>query len=284
VRLADGRRINFRCAGPAIGPTVIFESGFAATSTEWFKVLPLVAHSHRACAYDRAGLGWSDMGPLPRDGEAIARDLDEALRAARIRGPYVLVGHSAGGLYVRLFAKLRPTAVVGLVLVEPAVEHEDRRFAAVLGRGAGSLAPQIDRAKACAAAAARRALPSLDPQLIRCGPAPGASAEARHDALSPTDWRTQESEAETLWGATSDEIDEDGASLGGMPLVVLTAANNSTGESGALWAELHRKLAAHSTRGSAQMVEGSGHMMMFDRPDAIVAAIDEVIAAASRKP
>jgi pimeloyl-ACP methyl ester carboxylesterase len=171
-----------------------------------------------------------------------------------------------------------------MVLVEPSADHQDRRFAARFGPGAGSLAGAIDRAKACAAAAARRALPSLDLQLIRCGPLPGASAEARHSALSVANWRTQESEAETLWGATSDEIDEDGASLDAMPLVVLTAARNSTGASGALWAELHREMAAQSTRGSAQMVEGSGHMMMFDRPDAIVAAINEVIAAADRKP
>ena len=284
IRLPDGRRINIRCAGPPIGPTVIFESGFAASSTEWVKVLPVVARRHRACAYDRAGLGWSDMGPLPRDGEAIARDLDEALRAARIRGPYVVVGHSAGGLYARLFAKLRPRDVVGMVLVEPSLDHQDRRFSARFGPGAGSLAGAIDRAKACAGAAARRTLPSLDLQLIRCGPLPGASAEARRSALSVANWRTQESEAETLWGATSDEIDEDGVSLGDRPLVVLTAARNSTGASGALWAELHRELAADSTRGSAQMVEDSGHMMMFDRPDAIVAAVNEVIAAADRKP
>lgn len=262
---------------------MIFESGFAATSTEWFKVLPAVAPRHRACAYDRAGLGWSDMGPIPRDGEAIASDLDQALRAARIRGPYVLVGHSAGGLYVRLFAKLRPREVVGMVLVDPSVEHQDRRFAR-FGAGSGSLSPLIERSKRCATAAAKGALPSLDPELWPCGPHPNDSAEARRNDLSVANWRTQEAEAEALWGATSDEIDEDGASLGNMPLVVLTAGKNAGGDSGVLWAELHRELAAHSSRGSAQMVEGSGHMMMFDRPDAIVTAIDEVIAAASRKP
>lgn len=263
---------------------MIFEAGFAATSSEWYKVLPSVARRRRACAYDRAGLGWSDFGPLPRDGEAIASDLDEALRAARIPGPYVLVGHSAGGLYARLFAKLQPREVVGLVLVESSVEHQDRRFAALLGRTAGSLSPQVERARVCAAAAARRALPSLDPSLIRCGPLPGASTEARRASLSVANWRTQQSEAETLWGATSDEIDENGPSLGGIPLVVLTAANNGAGADASLWAALHRELAARSTRGSAQMVEGSGHMMMFDRPDAIIAAINEVIAAtAGRK-
>ena len=282
VRLPDGRRINLRCAGPAIGPTVIFEGGFAATSTAWARVQPVIARRHFTCSYDRAGYGWSDPGPFPRDGEAVALDLDRALRAASIRGPFVMVGHSAGGLYVRLFADLRPHEVVGMVLVDPSVEHQDRRFAEAFGRGAGSLAPLIARAKACGAAAGRRALPSLDLALIRCGPAPGASPEARRNALSAADWATQVSELETLWGATSDEVAAGGPSMGDMPLVVLTAAGNGAGGGAVLWARLHSELAARSTRGSSQMVANSSHMMMFDRPDAIIAAIDEVIAAVGK--
>ena len=282
VRLADGRRINLRCAGPAVGPTVIFEGGFAATSTGWARVQPAIARAHFTCSYDRAGYGWSDPGPMPRDGEAVALDLDEALRAAHVRGPFVLVGHSAGGLYVRLFTDLRPREVIGMVLVDPSVEHQDRRFAQALGQDAGGLAPLIARAKVCGAAARRHALPSLDPALIRCGPLPGASVEARRDALSAANWATQVSELETLWGATSDEVDAGRGSLGDMPLIVLTAAGNGSGASAALWARLHGQLAALSTRGSAQMVARSSHMMMFDRPDAIIAAVNEVIAAVGR--
>ena len=284
VRLPDGRRINLRCAGRPVGPTVIFESGFAASSTEWGKVQSVIARNHLACAYDRAGLGYSDPGPMPRDGEAIARDLDQALQAAHIHAPFIMVGHSAGGLYARLFADRRPHDVVGVVLVEPSIEHQDRRFSAVFGKGAGSLAGQKTRAQACAAAADRHALPSLDPALIRCGPRPGASPEETRSALSAANWRTQYSEADTLWGATSDEVDAGGPSMGDLPLVVLTAGNNGTGPSASLWAEFHRELAARSSRGSAQMVAKSSHMMMFDRPDAIIAAINEVIAAATKRP
>ena len=95
VRL-DGRRINVRCLG-AGAPTVILESGYEADSLAWWKVEPEVARFTRVCSYDRAGAGFSDPGPLPRDGAAIAADLDKALSAAGIRGPFVLVGHSAGG-------------------------------------------------------------------------------------------------------------------------------------------------------------------------------------------
>lgn len=278
VRLPDGRRINLRCAGPAgAGPTVILEGGYAATSMAWYKVLPLVARTHLVCAYDRAGYGFSDPGPMPRDGEAVALDLDQALRAARINGPFVMVGHSAGGLYVRLFAEHRPGQVVGMVLVDPSVAYQDRRFAAAFGPGAGSLAPLRARAAACLAAALRHALPSLDPRL-RCG-----------KTNDPDTFRTQISELDTLWNATSDEVAAGPAKLGSMPLVVLTAAGTydalpprAREAVEGLWASLHRELAARSTRGSAQLVAGSSHMMMLDRPDAIAAAVDEVIKATKR--
>lgn len=107
AQLQDGRRLNLVCSGRG-APTVILESGFGATSGAWYKVRPALARGVRVCAYDRAGSGFSDPGPLPRDGAAIVRDLDQALTAAKIVGPYVLVGHSAGGLYARLFAARRP--------------------------------------------------------------------------------------------------------------------------------------------------------------------------------
>jgi pimeloyl-ACP methyl ester carboxylesterase len=282
VALRDGRKINFRCVGPAVGPTVIFEAGFANTSTVWAKVQRLMASRRRSCAYDRAGYGWSDAGPMPRDGEAVARDLDAALSNARIPGPYILVGHSAGGLYVLLFARLRPRDVVGMVLVDPSVPHQDRRFARLFGPRAGSLAPLVAKAKACEAAARRRALPSADPRLIGCGGGPGATAEQRRDSLSPAAWATELSELGTLWGATSDEVEGTGQSLGQTPVIVLTAGANGSGLAAAAWAQMHRELAARSSRGSAQLVAGSSHMIMLDKPQAVVAAIDEVAKAAGR--
>jgi hypothetical protein len=134
------------------------------------------------------------------------------------------------------------------------------------------------RAAACLAAAQHHALPSLDPGLIRCG-----------KTNDPDTFRTQISELDTLWNATSDEVAAGPANFGAMPLVVLTAAGTygnlpprARQAVEGLWASLHRELAARSTRGSAQLVAGSSHMMIFDRPDAIAAAVDEVIAATKR--
>jgi pimeloyl-ACP methyl ester carboxylesterase len=284
ARLPDGRHLNFRCSGQG-QPTVLFDGGFAADSTAWYKVQPLIARDHRACAYDRAGYGLSDPGPLPRDGAATAKDLDEGLRAAGIHGPFVLVGHSAGGLYVRLFADRRPREIVGMVLVDPSIEHQDRRFAMAFGPGAGSLAPLRARAAACLAAAESGALPSTDKALARCTPSPPPrDPAARARMIRPSIWSTQVSELDTLWGATSDEVDAGRTSYGALPLIVLTADGTNAGVPAAarpavdgLWRSLHQEIARRSTRGAERLVTGSSHLMMLDRPDAVAQAIVEVI-------
>lgn len=116
---AGGRKLHIVCAGQG-APTVIFESSGLSSSTEWEKLLPEVGKEHRACAYDRPGMGWSE----PVSGERTASDFVEELRgaltAAGEKPPYVLVGHSAGGPLVRAFAAAHPSDVAGLVLVDSA--------------------------------------------------------------------------------------------------------------------------------------------------------------------
>lgn len=295
VRLPDHRAINFRCTGSG-APTVLLEGGYGATSLAWWKVQPLVSPNHRVCAYDRAGFGFSDPGPLPRDGAAIARDLDQALRAARIGGPFIVVGHSAGGLYVRLFANLRPREVVGMVLVDPSVEYQDRRFVTAFGPGAGGVSALHARAERCLGAAKAGLLPSRDAALTTCTPAakPGQSAAVAAarlaEAKRPTTWEAQLSELDTLWTLTSDEIAAGRQSYGGLPLIVLTADGTYAGAPlavrsvvAAFWTGLHREVAARSSRGSERPVASSSHMMIFDRPDAIAAAIEEVTRDARTK-
>lgn len=288
VRLPDGRRLNLRCSGRG-APTILLEGGFAATSLAWYRVQPELAKRYRVCAYDRAGYGFSDPGPMPRDGAAVARDLDRALRAAKIKGPFVLVGHSAGGLYVRLLANRRPKDVVGMVLTETSVEHQDRRFAGLLGPGAASLGGIRERALRCQRAAEQKALPSQDPDLAQCVAAPrekqppAVYAARRAESLRATTWSTQVSELDTLWGRTSDQVSLGRQSYGDMRLIVLTAADAfadapepARSAIRGLWADLHREIAARSSRGEARTVPNSGHMMIFDRPDAVIDAVIEV--------
>jgi pimeloyl-ACP methyl ester carboxylesterase len=293
VELPGGRRIFMHCMGEG-SPTVIFESGYRGSSGAWFKVQPQVAKFTRACAYDRAGYGQSDPGPDPRDGAAVAHDLDAALRAADIAGPFVMVGHSAGGLYVRLFAELRPKDVVGMVLVDPSVEHQDRQFAAEFGPGQGGTTGTRAQAARCLQAAEQGLLPSNEPQLSACMPKPRkdpeASKEAVAEALRASTWATAVSELDTLWTSTSDEVDRSPGSYGDMQLIVLTAEGTYAGNPPAaataaegLWRRMHQQLAARSTQGQERLVTGASHMIMLDRPDAVTDAVREVVQQARAK-
>lgn len=116
---AGGFRLHLHSAGRN-GPTVVFDAALGASSLSWSLVQPDVVTFARTCVYDRAGFGWSERGPLPRTAGRAADELHLALGRAGERPPYVLVGHSYGGLVMRVFAARYPQEVTGLVLVDPA--------------------------------------------------------------------------------------------------------------------------------------------------------------------
>jgi len=120
----DGRSMRMLVAGTGEA-TVVFENGAGGPLEHWGKVQPEVSRFARTVTYDRAGNGLSEDGPAPRDGRRIATELHRALRQADIAPPYILVGHSLGGLYIRIFAGLYPDDVAGLVLVDPTQEGND---------------------------------------------------------------------------------------------------------------------------------------------------------------
>lgn len=281
ARLPDGRRMRLACEGSR-SPTILFESGFGAGADAWFKVKPLLSRSNRVCSYDRAGYGGSDPGPLPRDGASVAEDLDAAVRAASLRGPFVVVGHSAGGLYVRLFADRRPNDVVGMVLVDPSIEHQDQAFS-MFGPNAASVAPIRNSVARCLEIAAGE-VPGSPTENARCYDKGGKP-------LPASLWTAQLSELDTLWQATSDEVTAGRASYGGMPLIVLTAGKTYAAAPqpwrdalDARWREAHREIARRSSRGEERLVPDSSHLIMIDRPDAVAQAIREVVAETRRAP
>jgi len=113
-----GRRLYVHCTGSG-SPTVVLVSGLAETSVYWGGwIAPAVAQNTTVCAYDRAGQGWSDPPASPQDGAAVATDLHTLLADAHIPGPYVLVGHSTGGAYARVFAARYPDQVAGMVFLD----------------------------------------------------------------------------------------------------------------------------------------------------------------------
>src|SRR6185503_15971781 len=108
-----GHKLHIHCVGPTnAGPTVIFESGGGGYSRDWTRVRDLLPSQVRTCAYDRAGSGWSESGPAPRTMRQEAFELHALLEAAKVPGPFVLVGQSIGGLLVRLYTELYGNNVV----------------------------------------------------------------------------------------------------------------------------------------------------------------------------
>jgi pimeloyl-ACP methyl ester carboxylesterase len=139
-----GRRLYVECLGSG-SPTVVLEAGFGGASQGWTRVLPELARITRTCAYDRAGLGASDAIPGVHDAGDEIHDLERLLDRAHIKPPYVLVGHSYGGLLVRLFAHAHPDQTGGVVLVDALGRDAYRRWLAAWPK---SLAPTQRRALA----------------------------------------------------------------------------------------------------------------------------------------
>ena len=284
VKLPDGRRINVRCTGSG-SPTVILEAGLKAWSFVWAAVQDNV--KTRVCSYDRAGMGLSDPGPEPRDGAAIATDLDAWLRASGEKPPYLLVGHSAGGLYVRLFSNLRPDDIAGMVLVDSSVEGQ-------FGGDPRIYAAAATNTRACGATVA---LPHTDPKRIKCFP-PGRAKPTAFDlataALTQRQsyWDTLASEFVNL-PKTIAELRAGRQYYGALPLIALTAggsgpppadpqAAQKAAQSLAIWTEAHNQLAARSTIGVNRVVPDTNHLIMLHQPQSVIDAIAEVTAQSKR--
>src|SRR6185295_13267658 len=112
-----GHRLHLLCAGSGT-PTVILESGLGEGAAYWGWISTTVARDTKVCVYDRAGRGWSDSAAAAQDGIAVATDLHTLLDRGRVAGPFVLVGHSSGAEYVRIFAGRYPEQVAGMVLLD----------------------------------------------------------------------------------------------------------------------------------------------------------------------
>lgn len=120
-------RLHLYCTGEG-SPTVILEAGASSPSLVWYFVQEEIARSTRVCSYDRAGFGWSDPASSPLSPEQVAADLHKLLETADVQGPYILVGHSAGGVYVRAYTSQCPSDVVGLVFVDSSHEGQNVRL------------------------------------------------------------------------------------------------------------------------------------------------------------
>lgn len=293
VRLPDGRRFNMVCMGEG-APVAIILPGGSGWSLDWRGAQQALSEITRTCSVDRAGYGFSDAGPMPRDAAADVSDLFEALKASHMREPFVFVGHSHGGLELRLFAYEHPEMVSGLLLIDPSFEHF---WATQDGVKAGA-ERGLALYRACLAMArAGRIVPGEAPpgQTGACAwPAdPRRTADEKRAFLQvgsqPSRFETWISLVENTNGRTSDEVEAARRKLGSIPLIILSQdkahqaadwRNADPDRSYAAWVAAHEDEARDSTRGEHRIVEGAGHWIYGDRPDAVVGAFREVVEAA----
>ena len=281
---------------------MVLTAGLGQWSLAWSPVQAEIARTTRVCAWDRAGFGFSDASAARQDLAETTSDLARLLDAAGIDGPYVLVGHSAGGFESMRFADRHPARVAGMVLVNSTVPDQDR----LTREAAPALRHFYEPIEAESAAAIRRCIADLErgiltaatPDPDQCFAYPPdyppvlAAALRRLDA-DPARLATQLSLLEYYWsGAASLFMIDPRRDYGDLPLIVLTAGERVAVEGmpaeaiaqfpsqTAAWNRSHDALAALSRRGENRIVAGASHSIQRRRPDVVIAAVREVVEAA----
>lgn len=293
---AGGTRLHLYCTGEG-SPTVVVDAGNGDFSLGWSLVQPGVSEFTRICTYDRAGYGWSESSPLPRTAGNIAVELHTLLTNAGETGPYILVGHSMGGHDVRMYASLYPDEVAGMVLVDAAHEEQFERLPpeyALIDRQQTSY---LGMMRFLARFGVLRVIgnssggQNMAPAFVQQLPVdvqPVYLSMMSH----PLYFETSLAELESL--PVSMEEVAMSKDLGDMPLYVLTAGSTLTPESlqsiglppdfqvdtiQETWFELQNELATLSTQSEHIIVEGSGHAIHLDQPEAIIDAIRWIMQA-----
>lgn len=290
------RRLNLVCMGTD-SPVVLFEAGAGGGAPDWRKVQAEVAKVTRACAYDRAGYGYSDPIDRPVDAINVVADFHQMLKGASLDAPIVLVGHSVGGIYSELFAATYPSQVAGLVLVDPTgledfglinkvlTEDERAQQKASHLRQSATYARCLQlakRGKVPVSAGSECAAPQTDDPVM--------NVVLQRQYGDPKRWETFQSAMRAFYpsddplesdSVTTSEVRAQPLALGDKPLILLkTPGRVPPGERGE-WlrsASLAsaRKLVTASTRGRVVEVD-SGHYIQFQHPDVVIDTVLEVV-------
>ena len=276
-------------------PTIVLEAGLMSTMLSWSAIQRALAQSYRVVSYDRAGLGWSDLGPMPRTAERMVEELHTLLERASIPPPYVLVGHSFGGLTMPLFAARYPQETAGMVLVDPVVPaewnppSEQDRKRAEIGATISSRAALLCRVGVIRFVAflltsgATKLASRLVRLISREAPADSGSVSSPWFWNLPAEERTmaavfwvQEKFCRTI-ASQLENLPQSAVRVAELvnccsqPVVILSA--KSTPEKRR---EQHEAIARRLPKGRHVLAERSSHWIMQDQPELVLDAIHEV--------
>jgi pimeloyl-ACP methyl ester carboxylesterase len=269
-----GHRLHLSCTGSGT-PTVVLEPGAGGISSSLGWIAPAVARDTRVCVYDRAGRGWSEPADTAQDGARIATDLHTLLQRGHVPGPYVLAGHSFGGLYVLTFAARYPDEVAGMVLVDstaPAAAANP----GTASPGHGGSSNGMSRVSALVSASARLGLARLYAQFDFGSLPPRSRDEVRASVATASTLRSTIDEYVQATAST-----EQAAALGGFadkPLIVLTAGSGHD----AAWSAAQNRMATLSTNSVHRVIAGAAHEDLIGNEEdaaATTQAILDVVAS-----
>lgn len=264
-----GYRLHLHCTGEG-DRTVILEAGLGGGVLDWSLVQPEIARFTRVCSYDRAGMGWSETSLQPRNAQQIAEELHTLLKNAEIKPPFILVGHSIGGIYTQMYSSLFPDEVAGMVLVDSSHENQLLRkelpsppaFSSVLVKalaplGVGRILFPLNKpsenispdlaTKLASIYSHTGHLYSVADELANI---PESMQQLRNSALKP----------------------------GAKPLIVLTRSrSDDEDQAERAWQELQADLANLSTNSKQIIAKNSGHYIHLDEPSLVIFSIYQVM-------
>jgi len=268
--LVDGHEMRIECTGSG-SPTIVLDAGLGNDGLIWGGVQPVLAKTTRVCSYDRAGFGWSDALPPPRDADHIAAELHALLAAAKINGPIVLMGHSIAGIYIRDYATRYPADVSGLIFVDGSTPLQNRNpaFKAHDATGLPSRSLMLLDRAAFAAGIPRllgrcsRSFPGFDARAARL------EAEDRcHEPFGAIAGETESVDR-------SGEETVHGGPYGALPILIFSQdpakalADGEPAEVAKVWNQMQEDLKQLSTRSQRMIAKGSGHYIQLNRAELI---------------
>ncbi len=272
IYTVDGHKMHMYCTGSG-SPTIVLDAGLGDDAVIWSAVQPALANTTRVCAYDRAGFGWSDAGPAPRDADHIAAELHGLLRQARIDLPIVLMGHSIAGIYMRAYAEHHPEDLAGMVFVDGStpMQQENPAIKAMIGKTpppwvlalAGNAAFGIGIPRLVGMCS--RTSPGLDAQSSRLR----AEDRCEMHVDSPiSEFRNMErSGLET----------QHSGPYGSLPILIfshdpdktMVTENLTQKTAEGIWSQMQEDLKKLSTRSRRIIAKDSSHYIQIDRADLI---------------
>lgn len=282
-----GYSLHINCTGEG-NQTVVLEAGHAGNCLEWALVQSEASKFIRVCNYDRAGYGWSEESPYPRTSEQIVLELHTLLNKAQIPKPYILVGHSLGGINIRLYAHQYPNEVSGIILVDSSHEDQEARLPPEPKKHFFVEHPKISQF--CTFIGVHRLMMqrSKVQSTLNLSNYSDWVRKAYLAKLSSMKCIRTACRENSVFAESLEQLKNIQFSFGNKPLIVLTAGKCISNEgyifdqewlnqAYEIWKELQKELVTQSTKGKQIIAEHSDHQITRNQPEIIIDAIKELI-------